>query len=141
LLSAPARRAALPGLERGLVRDPVEPAGEPARGRDGRGLVREDEEGGLERILGVRPIAQHPQADGEDHRPVPADEEFERGLVAGGDEPGEQFGVAGGVAPQRRERHAGDDPGERSACHLLPPAGAGFGPNPVVPASVFPRGR
>ena len=88
------RAAGGPGLDGGPVGDPVEPVARagPA-GRWSAAFADQDEEGGLERVLGVVGVAEDAAADAQHHRPVPADERGERGLVAGVEEPAEQFGV------------------------------------------------
>jgi hypothetical protein len=86
-------RPAPPQVEPGPDGDAVQP------GRDGRGsadrggLAGQDQEGGLKRVLGRVVVREDPAAGRPDHRPVPVGEEFERGLVAVGDEPGDQVGV------------------------------------------------
>jgi hypothetical protein len=49
----------------------------------------------LKRIVRVVRVARQPAADGQHHRPVPADQFRERGLVAVGGEPAEQLAVGG----------------------------------------------
>ena len=50
--------------------------------RTDRGLVDQDQERGLEHVVGIGPGAEQAAADAEDHRPVPAQQLLEGGLVA-----------------------------------------------------------
>ena len=54
---------------------------------------------GLEGVLCIVVVAQHPTADAQDHRPVTADDGLEGRLVAAGDEPLQQLDIR--EAPQR----------------------------------------
>ena len=82
-----------PRLQRRLVGDPVQPVADHLPRRDGRRLADEDEEGGLEGVLGVV-VAQQAAAHAPHHRAVPLDEGGEGRLVAALDEAAEQFAVA-----------------------------------------------
>src|SRR5262249_15832382 len=85
--------------------DAVEPGGEALTLADAAGLADEDEEGGLEGVVGLVGVAQHLAADTADERPVAAEEGLEGGRVAAGDEAGEQLAVAavGGRAGKAAE--------------------------------------
>ena len=60
--------------------DTVEPTGHRLTLSDRYGPPRQDQERGLERILGVVRVAQDLAADAQDHRPVPLDQRREPGL-------------------------------------------------------------
>ena len=68
------RASALQGR---LVGDPVQPVPQPLPRDDGGRLAGQDEEGGLEGVLGVV-VAEHAAADAQHHRPVPADQRLRR---------------------------------------------------------------
>jgi len=82
-----------PSLERRLVGDPVQPVPHRLPAGDGRRLADEDDEGGLEGVLGVV-VAQLAAADAPHHRGVPVDEGGQGGLVAPIDVTTEQLAVA-----------------------------------------------
>ena len=69
------------GLEGGPVRDSVEPVPDQVPRTDRGGPPGQDEEGGLEGVLGQVRVADHAAADAQDHRPVPADQGGEGRLV------------------------------------------------------------
>jgi hypothetical protein len=58
----------------------VQPVAQKLRLPDRAGLPSEDQEDGLECILGVLIVAQHLAADAQNHRPVPANQRRECGL-------------------------------------------------------------
>ncbi len=60
-----------PGPTRDAVSDPVEPAAERPVHPHRSGLADENEEGGLEGVLGLVGVAEHAVADPPDHRSVP----------------------------------------------------------------------
>jgi hypothetical protein len=60
-----------PRLEGGLVGHAVEPVGDHLAGHDRVGLADQDEEGGLEIVLGIMTIPQDAAADTPHHRPMP----------------------------------------------------------------------
>ena len=66
---------------------------------DRAGPPCQDEERGLEGVLRVLLVGQDAAADAEHERPVPADEGGERGLVADGGVPAEEFAVGQGIGP------------------------------------------
>src|SRR5262249_24312941 len=74
-------------------RDPEQPVGELSRPAELVRLSGQDEERGLERVLGGGAIAQDPGAYAEDERTVPADQLGERRLVALAGVAVEQVGV------------------------------------------------
>jgi hypothetical protein len=93
------------GLARQAVGDAVQPAADRLAASDRRGLARQDQEGGLEGVLGIVGVAEDAAADAEHHRPVAADEGLERRFVARHGEALEQVGVAGvGGAPPPYQR-------------------------------------
>jgi len=61
--------------------DAVQPGGQGLLLADRAGLARQDEERRLERILGIRVLAQHPPANGEDERAMALQERGE-GILA-----------------------------------------------------------
>jgi hypothetical protein len=73
--------------------DAVEPVGELLARADGGGLGGQDEEGGLEGVLGVLAVSGDAQAGAEHHRAVPPHQRREGRLVAGRDERLQQEGV------------------------------------------------
>ncbi len=64
------------------MRDPVQPRAQRARRSDAQrsGAPEEDQEGGLEGVLGRVLVAEHLPADGENHRPMAGQNRLERGL-------------------------------------------------------------
>ena len=85
-----------PGLPRRADRHPVEPGAQQVGVADGEGLAGEDEEDGLEGVLGVVPVAQELSADAQDHRPVARHERGEGGIpgrIAAGGEPLQELAV------------------------------------------------
>jgi hypothetical protein len=70
---------------------------------EGRGLPRQDEEGGLEGILGGMSVAQHASADAKYQRPMPAHKNFNGGLVPASQEPLQKLAIR-----HRRRRYAAD---------------------------------
>jgi len=95
------------GAEGEAIRDLVEPAAQPLVAHQGRGLARQDEEGGLEGVLGAVNVVQHAAADAEDQRPVTAHQHLDGGFVAVGHEPLQQLTVR-----HCRRRHAADQVAE-----------------------------
>ena len=84
--------------------DPVEPAPERITDADRPGATGQDQEGGLEGVVGVGRVEQGPAADAPDQRAVPGHESFERHLrraPAARREPGDEFAVG-----QARDRPA-----------------------------------
>lgn len=71
-----------PGVGGDPAGDPVEPRPERVTPAQRAGLPGQDEEGGLERVLGVVGVRQRTPADPEHHRPVAGDQRGERGGVA-----------------------------------------------------------
>ena len=67
-----------PGRGRDSQGDAVEPAPDRFLPPHGAGPADEDQEGGLEGVLGVVLVAQDRAADAEDHRPVPLHQGGER---------------------------------------------------------------
>ena len=63
----------------------MQPAADGAVDPDRGGLAPQQEEGGLEGVVGVVGVVEHASADAQDHRPVPADQGLEGQLVAVGD--------------------------------------------------------
>ena len=75
----------------------MEPVPDLAAGPDGRRLADEDEEGGLEGVLGVMGVAQDATADAQHHRPMPAHECLERILILPANESFQQLAVGAPV--------------------------------------------
>ena len=82
--------------------------------------AEEDDERGLEGVLGVLVVAEGPAAHAEDHRPVPADQLAEGGLVAAGADGRQEVGV------RRLPGHAeGSDDGGGPVSHGASTSGSG----------------
>ena len=64
----------------------------------------QDQEGRLEHVVGVGVGAEQAAADAEDHRPVPAQQLLEGGLVAVGGEAVEELAVARFAGRRRAEQ-------------------------------------
>jgi hypothetical protein len=99
----------------------VEPAAQGLPLADGSGPAGQQQERGLEAVLGVFHPAEHPPADAEDHRPVPLEERCERRLVSPAEVGREQLAVRFlTVFPGRGERPQvlHDLPGLR-LCHWV----------------------
>src|SRR5262249_7249931 len=108
--------------QRDAIRHLEQPAADRLTFADGAGLAGEDEEGGLEGVLGVVRVAKETQTEIEYHRPVPPDEDLERRLLAAADERFQQLGVG-----QRAAAVAADEPAQllgdtlqRRARHVAP---------------------
>jgi hypothetical protein len=84
-----------PGLQGGAVGHPVQVVAHLLRRCHGAGLACQDEEGGLEGVLGVLGVTQHPPAHSQHHRPMPRHQLGEGRLVPPGDEASQQLGIAG----------------------------------------------
>jgi hypothetical protein len=98
----------------------VEPAAERALMVEAGGLAGEDEEGGLEGVLGVLHVAKDAAAQAEHERSVSLDEGGEGGLLTAVDESLQQVRI-GGVRPGQGGEpaaEAGEGPAEQS--HGLP---------------------
>ena len=61
--------------------DAIEPGGEPVGVAERAGLAGQDEEGGLEGVLGELVVAQELSADAQDHRAMAGNQRGEGGLV------------------------------------------------------------
>jgi hypothetical protein len=85
--------ASLSGLECGFVRNRVEPGGQVTAGRSRSGLVGEDNERGLEGVLGVLCVVEHPPTNREHHGAVAPNQHFERRFVAARAEVLQQLGI------------------------------------------------
>jgi hypothetical protein len=59
----------------------------------GRRFAREDEESGLEGVLGIMEVVKDAAADAQDHRPMSAHQRCEGRLIAGSDETSEQLAI------------------------------------------------
>src|SRR5207253_6776601 len=83
----------------------------------------EDEEGRLERILGIVVVADDAAADAEHHRRVPADEHGKGVLVPVRDEALQELPVAhpGAAVGQRRPLDPVDHPAHRIDRHVVAP--------------------
>ncbi len=82
-----------PGLAGGAQRHAIEPGAEPVGVAERTGLARQDEEDGLEGVLGEMAIAQELAADAEHHRAMPGHQGGEGGLVAAVVEPLDELAV------------------------------------------------
>jgi hypothetical protein len=93
-LSPPSAVGRQPGLGRDSVGDPVQPPtqGQPLANRPGP--PGQDQERGLEGVLGVVFVAQDVPTDAVHERPVPLDQGGERPVVAGGREPAQKLTIA-----------------------------------------------
>ena len=69
-----------------MARHAVEPVADQGPGPDGGGLGSQDEEGGLESVLGVVVVAQHAPAHAQHHGTVAPDQGFKGGLLAADEE-------------------------------------------------------
>ena len=72
----------------------MQPAAQGVAGADRPRLPRQQQEGGLERVLDVLLVIEHGTAGGDDHRTVPRHQGRERRLVARGGIPGQELAVA-----------------------------------------------
>jgi len=84
LLDRPACRLD-PRFGSDAVGDAVQPAAQRLLFANGCGRACQDEERGLQRVLGIVLMAQHTAADREDHLAVPLDHGSKRGLIVLGD--------------------------------------------------------
>src|SRR5262249_35735207 len=91
-------RPRFPGRLRG---DAVEPVADLLPRHDRGRAAGEDEEGGLEGVLGVVVVAEDPAADAPDHRPVALHQGLEGGLLATRDEAFQELAVG---EPDERPR-------------------------------------
>jgi hypothetical protein len=91
------RTGSLSQPEGGSQGHPVEPRGEAAVTADGPGGTGQGEKGGLEYVVGVRGVAHHAACRSEYQARVSANQSSKGGLVAVGDEPGEQGPIRLGV--------------------------------------------
>ena len=92
---APASQAT-PGLAGRAERHSMQPVAQQIGVADRAGLARQDEEHGLEDVLGEMSVAQELAADGEDHRTVSHHQGRERrfpGTIAPGVEPLQELAV------------------------------------------------
>lgn len=128
------RAVAAAGGGAGPAGDPEQPARHPVRVAQRGGPAGEDEEGGLERVVGEVRVAGRPPAHAEDHRPVAADDLGERRRVRVQGEPVYERGVGvwrgGPGAACEREQSGHRVP---LLTRLLPPRPSG--------AQEFGRGR
>ena len=72
-----------PGLAGGAQRHAIQPGGEPVRIAERVRLARQDEEGGLEGVLGEVVIGEELPADAQDHRAMARHQGGEGGLGGG----------------------------------------------------------
>jgi hypothetical protein len=75
------------------VGDSVEPVSNLLRRLDGRCLANQDQERGLESVLGVLLVVQHAPTDAQDHRTMPTDQGLERRDVPRGHVPFQKLPV------------------------------------------------
>src|SRR5262249_12258266 len=83
-----------PRLHGDAVSDPVQPAGDGTFLDDGAGLAGQDEERGLEGVLGVLFLAQETAADAHHQRAVALHEGREGGILTQGGEPAQRLAIA-----------------------------------------------
>jgi hypothetical protein len=124
------------GVQGRPVGHPVQPVPDQRPRRYGRRLADEDEEGGLEGILGVV-VVQEAATHAPHHRAVPPDEGGEGRVVVTVDERAEQFGV-GRTAPVRQQHRPTkvlDHAAHRVGRHGLSSVGA-----PPPSACYLPQG-
>src|SRR5262249_45254057 len=83
-------------------------------------LASEHEEGGLEGVVGVVAAAHDAAANGQDHRPVAADQRGEGRLIASGNEVGQQPRVGPGhvVGEHRRPTEVADHASTGAGRHV-----------------------
>jgi hypothetical protein len=93
LLPPPPAGDLLPRAPRRPDRHPVQPVAQQVGVADRTGLAGQDEEDGLEGVLGMLRVAQDLAADAQHHRTVPAHQRRERGLAG-------RVAPAGGVPLQ-----------------------------------------
>jgi hypothetical protein len=93
-----------PGLERHAVSHAVQPAGQGSVPAQAAQVLGEDEEGGLEGVLGVLGVLQDAPADAVDHRAVALHHGVKRRLVPGGKDPFDEVPV--GLVGEQLRRHA-----------------------------------
>src|SRR5262249_32129790 len=115
-----------PGRPGDVERHPMEPRGNGLLLTDAGSLACQDEEGGLEGVLGVVLVAQHLPADAEHQRPVLLEQRGKGALVPLGDEALEQLAVRGAAVPLRVDAVAEEPQNARQtpAGHALPPSHA-----------------
>ena len=107
-----------PGRQGHAIGDPVKPAGECLMLADAPALAGEDQEGGLQGILGVVEIMQHAPADTEHQPLMPPDQQLERSLVAGRGKAFQRRTVTdAGFALGRRAPDPAENPGELEVGH------------------------
>ena len=126
-----------PGGGRDVVRHAVEPGGQRIPPPDRSRLAGQDEEGGLEGVLGVVHVTEHAPADAEDHRPVSFHQRGEGqlgGLAVAGREPVEQLPVGQPADRPRGEQRVDRPEGGPAAVsgHRPLPPRAGMSPIHVV---------
>ncbi len=90
-----------PGLERGVVSHAVQPVADGPPGQKPRGLADQDQESGLEGVLGVVAVFQDALTDSKDHPSMAAHQCREGTLVVAGQESIQQLSVRAGVVRQQ----------------------------------------
>ena len=100
-LVLPAPRRAAFGVQGGAVGHAVQPVAHQLALADGSRLTSQDQEGGLEGVLGVLLVAEHAPAHPQHHRPVPLHEAGEGAVVPVGGEVVQQLAV--GAVPCGRQ--------------------------------------
>ncbi len=97
LLAPAGPRQPVPGIAGRAGRDAIKPVAQPVGVADRARPPRQDEEGGLEGVLGIMAIAQELAADAQHHRPVSGHQRRESGLgpqgPAAADEPLDELAV------------------------------------------------
>src|SRR5262249_3376485 len=114
----------------------VQPAAQGQLAPQGSRLAGQDQEGRLEGVLGLVPVAENALANGEDHGPVPPQQGGEGVAVPGGQEAVQQLPVGQSAALQ--EGGAVEVPQRRVHRSLVPPC-RGQRPPTIMPAGPAAR--
>jgi hypothetical protein len=114
-----------PGFQRRLVGDAVQPVADLFARYDGRRLADENQEGRLERILGVVVVAEDPTAHAQDHRAQPSHQSLKGRFLASGDEAFQELSVRQTAIFPRKQSAAQvlDHSAHRAVRHAAPFAG------------------
>jgi hypothetical protein len=111
--------------------DAMQPVADLGPGEDGSGAADEDQEGGLEGVLGVGLVAQDAAADTQDHGAVTAQQGLKSGPVVARDKALQEVAVSslGGRGPEGGPAQILEQAGQSSARHHLHP----FPPGVLLP--------
>jgi hypothetical protein len=119
----PAQRSLGARPERDALSDAMQPATDRLLLADRGSPADEDEERGLEGVLGVVGVAQHPPADTQDHRAVAAHEGLEGALIAAQRKNLQELPIGGALVPQAGSPQVLEEFGDRRGRHEKPPVG------------------